>query len=297
MGESRVISVVTLVSDPQALALVPSLVNKIGRLLRAKPTVLSDYEAVAFEVEELHERQEQAVRAMVAERPVDVAVTGSDNRKKRILVCDMDSTVVTTECIDELAELLGIRAEVAAITERTMNGELGFTQSVQARVKLLAGLDEAAIERLLAERIHLVSGARTLVRTMQAAGAYTALVSGGFTCFTGPIAARAGFEEHRANRLEIADGRLTGNLLPPILDAEAKLAAMDEFVTRFAATRDDVLAAGDGANDIPMIEAAGLGVGFRPHRKVAKAARIIVRHGDLSALLFIQGYARSDFMT
>jgi phosphoserine phosphatase len=288
-------TVVTLVSDPEALALVPAVVAAAAQALRAEPVVLSDHEAVAFEVE----GDGAALRLVLAEildgLPVDVAVTPSKDRKKRILLCDMDSTVITTECIDELADLLGIRPQVAEITERTMNGELDFKASVTARVELLAGLEESVIERLLAERIELMPGAVTLVRTMREAGAHTALVSGGFSQFTGPVAARAGFEEHRANRLEIEGGRLTGRLVPPLLDADAKLAALDEFVERFGVSHADVLAAGDGANDIPMIQAAGLGVGFRPHAKVAAAARVVVRHGDLTALLFIQGYRKSEF--
>ena len=289
-------SVVTLVSDPQALALGPALVREVARLLEAEATTLSDHEAVAFEVDRLDGTRRALLREILGDRPVDVAVTPSANRRKRILICDMDSTVITTECVDELAELLGIRAEVAQITERTMNGELDFARSLEARVRLLAGLPVSAIDRLLAERIELTAGAATLVRTMRNGGAHTALVSGGFTSFTGPIAARAGFAEHRANQLDVVDQLLTGRLLPPLLDADAKLAALDGFVARFSVTRDDVLAAGDGANDIPMIEAAGLGVGFRPHWRVAEAARVVVRHADLTALLFIQGYTKSDFV-
>ncbi|WP_027134070.1 phosphoserine phosphatase SerB [Geminicoccus roseus] len=290
-------TVVTLVSDPEALALVPALVAEAGRVLRAEPLVLSDHEAVAFEVPEVTPEMRRALADLVGERPIDLAVTPSENRRKQILLCDMDSTIITTECIDELAEVVGIRAEVAEITQRTMNGELDFAASVTARVKLLAGLEESVIDRLLAERIELTPGAATLVRTMRENGAHTALVSGGFTRFTAPVAARAGFEEHRANELEIVGQRLTGRLLPPLLDADAKLRALDEFVERFDLSHADVLAAGDGANDIPMIQAAGLGVGFRPHAKVAQAARVVVRHGDLTALLFIQGYPKSEFLS
>lgn len=289
--------VVTLVSDPEALALVPALVAEIARALGAEPQILSDHEAVAFEVESLAPDLRHQLSEILGERPIDLAITPSLERRKRILLCDMDSTVITTECIDELADLLGIRAKVAEITERTMNGELDFAASLTARVKLLAGLEVAAIDRLLEERIHLTAGAATLVRTMRAAGAHTALVSGGFTRFTAPVAARAGFEEQRANELEVAGQKLTGRLLPPLLDGDAKLQTLDEFVARFGVSRSDVLAAGDGANDIAMIQAAGLGVGFRPHAKVAAAAQVVIRHGDLSALLFLQGYAKSEFLT
>ncbi|HEX2527275.1 MAG TPA: phosphoserine phosphatase SerB [Geminicoccus sp.] len=288
-------NVVTLVSDPEALALVPDLVTGLAQALGAEPEVLADREAVAFRLPAVDQELRQRLTGILDNQPVDIVVTPAANRTKRILICDMDSTVITTECIDELADLLGIRAEVAAITEHTMNGELDFASSVKARVALLEGLEESAIERLLAERIHLTPGAGTLVRTMRAHGAHTALISGGFTRFTGPVAARAGFDEHRANELEIADHRLTGRLLPPLLDADAKLRALDELAARLGLARDDVLAAGDGANDIPMIKAAGLGVGFRPHAKVAAVAPAVIRNGDLTALLFIQGYPKSAF--
>ncbi|WP_159710458.1 phosphoserine phosphatase SerB [Geminicoccus flavidas] len=288
-------TVVTLVSDPDARLLTPALVAEASRALRAEVVVLSDGEAVALEVDQAASALAPVLADIVGERRVDVAVTSSGNRRKRVLLCDMDSTIITTECIDELADLLGIRAEVAAITERTMNGELDFASSVKARVQLLAGLEEGAIDRLLAERIHLMSGARTLVGTMRAHGARTALVSGGFTRFTAPVAARAGFDEHHANLLEIQDGRLTGRLVPPLLDADAKLRTLDEITGRLGLGRADALCAGDGANDIPMIRAAGLGVGFRPHAKVAKAAPVVIRYGDLTALLFIQGYPRNAF--
>jgi phosphoserine phosphatase len=288
--------IATLISDPTARALDPGLVAELGKALHAEPEILAPDEAVAFRIGQADEGTRRSLAGIVGERPIDVVVTPVSNRTKRILICDMDSTVITTECIDELADLLSIRAQVAEITERTMNGELDFAQSVKARVALLEGLADSAIEKLLAERIHLTPGAATLVRTMRADRAYTALVSGGFSRFTGPVAARAGFDENRANELEIVDHRLTGRLLPPLLDANAKLQVLDELVARFGLTRDDVLAVGDGANDIPMIQAAGLGVGFRPHAKVAEVAPAVIRHGDLTALLFIQGYPKSAFV-
>jgi phosphoserine phosphatase len=288
-------NVVTLVGAPDAQALAPALVADLARVLDAEPEVLAEREAVAFRLAADGARIRARLAGPLDGQPVDIVVTPAANRAKRILICDMDSTVITTECVDELAELLGIRDQVAAITERTMNGELDFASSVKARVALLEGLEERAVERLLSERIHLTPGARTLVRTMRAHGAFTALISGGFTRFTGPVAARAGFDEHCANELETKAGRLTGRLLPPLLDGDAKLRALDELAARLGLARDDVLAAGDGANDIPMIQAAGLGVGFRPHAKVAAVAPAVIRHGDLTALLFIQGYPKSAF--
>jgi phosphoserine phosphatase len=208
----------------------------------------------------------------------------------------MDSTMIQQECIDELAAEADVGDRVADITARAMNGELDFEAALNERVGLLKGQPEAIIAHVLATRITHMPGARVLVQTMKAQGAFCALVSGGFTAFTGQVAAALGFDEHRANTLEVADGHLTGSVARPILGREAKLEALDQITARLGLTRADVLAVGDGMNDLMMLENAGIGVAL--HAKPALQARCDVRvnHGDLTALLFIQGYARADFV-
>lgn len=225
----------------------------------------------------------------------DVNRIPTANRRKRILIADMDSTMIPVECIDEIAAEAGIGARVAAITERAMAGELDFEAALRERVSLLAGFPVVGLERVLAERIALNPGGRLLVRTMAEHGAHTALVSGGFTWFTERVGALAGFAENRANRLEIADGRLTGRAVPPILGRAAKLEALDEICAREGLTRADALALGDGANDLAMIEAAGLGVGVRPKPALAAKADAVIREADLSAVLHLQGFETPDF--
>ena len=216
-------------------------------------------------------------------------------RRKRLFVADMDSTMIGQECIDELADYVGLKAHVAAITERAMRGEIAFEPALRERVALLKGLPVAIVEEVIAKRITLTPGARTLVATMRANGARTCLVSGGFTLFTGRIAAMIGFDEHRGNVLSIEDGKLAGRVEEPILGRDAKLAALIELRDRLGLSPQDTLAAGDGANDIPMIEAAGLGVAYRAKPKVADAAHARIDRGDLTALLYLQGYARAGF--
>ncbi len=226
---------------------------------------------------------------------VDVAVLPAQGLRKRLLAADMDSTMIEVECIDELADYAGRKAEVAAVTERAMRGELDFEAALEARVALLAGLDEAAIDRCRQERVTLTPGARTLVRTMGAHGAWTLLVSGGFTRFAEPVAEAIGFEASAANRLEVQEGRLSGRVLKPILGAEGKKRAMLEAAAARGLPREALLAVGDGANDIPMVEAAGLGVAYRAKPALAAAADARVEANDLTALLYMQGYSRRDW--
>ena len=225
----------------------------------------------------------------------DVAVLPVQGLRKRLLAADMDSTMIEVECIDELADYAGRKAEVAAVTERAMRGELDFEAALEARVALLAGLDEAAIDRCREERVTLTRGARTLVRTMRAHGAWTLLVSGGFTRFASPVAEAIGFDASAANRLEIQEGRLSGRVLKPILGAEGKKRAMLEAAAARGLPREALLAVGDGANDIAMIEAAGMGVGYRAKPALAAAADARVEANDLTALLYMQGYSRRDW--
>lgn len=238
---------------------------------------------------------ESVLREALGGERVDVVVQPAEGRRKKMLIADMDSTMIDQECIDELADVVGLKAQVADITQRAMNGEIAFEPALRERVALLAGLDFAVIESLIENRLTLASGGRELVATMRRHGAWTALVSGGFDAFTGPIASRLGFDEHRANRLVSAGGRLTGTVVEPILGRAAKAQALVDISAMHGFTPDDVMAVGDGANDLDMIQLAGAGVAIHAKPSVAAAARIRVDHGDLTALLYMQGYRRSEF--
>lgn len=228
---------------------------------------------------------------------LDVIVQPAANREKRLLVADMDSTMITVECIDELADYAGIKPQIAAITEAAMRGELDFEGALDARVALLAGLDESVIERCLAERVQIMPGAVALVRTMRARGGTAILVSGGFTRFAEPVAARIGFDRAIANVLEIAEGKLTGKVGKPIVGADTKLRTL--LAAREAADLPDhaTLAVGDGANDLSMIGAAGLGVAYHAKPIVAAGAAARIDHNDLTALLYAQGIPRAEWVT
>jgi len=226
---------------------------------------------------------------------IDLVIQPSENRQKKMLIADMDSTMIQQECIDELAGEAGVGERVADITARAMNGELDFEGALIERVGLLKGLDVSVIERVLENRITLMPGGHELLATMKVNGAYCALVSGGFVQFTGAIAAKLGFDENRANTLLSAEGRLTGDVARPILGRDAKVAALKEILDRLDITPDQVMAVGDGANDLGMLQLAGAGVALHAKPSVAAQCDIRINHGDLTALLYIQGYARSDF--
>ena len=234
------------------------------------------------------------------ETEYDIVVQPSTNRRKMLLVSDMDSTMITVECIDELADYAGIKPEIAAITERAMAGELDFAEALKARVALLAGLSENIVAQCLAERVRPMAGAETLVRNMNAWGAHSILVSGGFTSFTGPVAEMLGLIEVHANELEYKDGKLTGALVGAIVDSEAKRRVLEAAARVHNIPLSGAVVVGDGANDLPMIAAAveghGLGVGYHPRSALAAAANFSVRHNDLTALLFAQGMHRSDWL-
>ena len=236
-----------------------------------------------------------ALGEVIGERRLDAVLQPAAGRRKRLLLADMDSTVIGQECIDELADVAGLKARVAEITERAMRGEIAFEPALRERVALLRGLPASTVDRVLAERITLTPGALALVRTMRAAGGYCALVSGGFTLFTGPVAARVGFDEDRANLLDLDGGFLAGTVAEPILGREAKLERLVALRAELGLPPEAVMAVGDGANDLAMLGAAGLGVAFRAKPAVAAAAHARVDHADLDALLFLQGYQRSDF--
>jgi phosphoserine phosphatase len=218
------------------------------------------------------------------------------HRRKKLFLADMDSTMIGQECIDELADMVGKKAQVADITERTMRGELVFETSLRARVALLEGLDANVVDTVIAERVKLTPGGPELVRTMRANGAWTALVSGGFTLFTSRIAKTIGFDENRANTLLVENGRFTGKVAEPILGREAKFETLVELRAARGLVKDETMAVGDGANDLGMIGEAGLGVAFHAKPAVAAAAEARIDHGDLTALLFAQGYKRAEFV-
>lgn len=226
---------------------------------------------------------------------VDMVVQRAEGRKKRLLIADMDSTMIRQECIDELADEAGVGARVAEITARAMNGELDFEGALRERVGLLKGLPEAVIDQVLRDRITLMPGGRVLLATMKAQGAHAALVSGGFTAFTSAVAGWLGFEENRANTLHVEAGKLAGTVAEPILGKEAKLVALNEITARLGITPAAAIAVGDGANDLPMLLAAGTGVALHAKPRVQADCEVRVNHGDLTALLYLQGYTRDDF--
>ena len=226
---------------------------------------------------------------------VDLVIQAAAGRKKKMLLADMDSTMIQQECIDELAEEAGVGARVKEITARAMNGELDFEGALIERVGLLKGLPESVIAKVLAERITLMPGGRQLLATMKAEGAYAALVSGGFTAFTSSVAEQLGFDENRANTLLAADGKLTGEAGRPILGREAKVEALEQITARLGISEPDVIAVGDGANDLGMLQRAGAGVALHAKPSVAAECDIRINHGDLTALLYIQGYSHDAF--
>lgn len=290
--------IATLLTDPRKAGLSAALVARAAQGLSGiQPDWLA--EGIACDLylpNELDRAEADAIlRDALAGEPVDVAVQDAEHRRKRLLLADMDSTMIDQECIDELADEVGLKPQVSAITERSMRGEIAFKPALRERVALLKGLDTGVIARILEGRITLAAGARTLVATMRRHGAWTALVSGGFESFTGPIAEKLGFDEHRANRLLTEGAMLSGTVAEPILGREAKAETLLEICSRLGVTPDDAIAVGDGANDLDMIALAGTGVALHAKPAVAAAARFRIDHGDLTALLFIQGFHRAEF--
>ena len=240
---------------------------------------------------------ERTLRDLLAGTALDVAVQDAATRRKSLLVADMDSTMIDQECIDELADEAGVKDYVAAITARSMNGEIAFEPALRERVGLLKDLPLSVIDKVLRERITLASGGKTLIATMRANGAWTALVSGGFTAFTGPVAAMLGFDENQANILNEANGKLTGTVSEPILGREAKAEALRRICAGHGIEIAQSIAVGDGANDLDMLKLAGTGVALHAKPAVAAQARIRIDHGDLTALLYLQGYRQAEFAT
>ena len=238
---------------------------------------------------------ETTVRAAIGTQAIDVVVQPSQRRKKRLLVADLESTIIENEMLEELADFLGMRAHVAEITRRAMNGEIDFVAALNERVALLRGMPTSILDEA-ATRIRLMPGAPALIATLRRAGVCTALVSGGFAVFAEPVAARLGFDRVVANRLEIANGKLTGRLIPPIVTGATKHETLLALTSELGLTLSDTMAVGDGANDLPMLQAAGLGIAFRAKPAVAAASRWRIEHGDLTALLYIQGYRQAEII-
>jgi len=297
--------VLTLIAAPNGPALSDHALEHLARDLAAAgiqataPVWLSDGEAADVEIIGSDRDTVMSIASQaVTESNVDIGVQPTAGRRKRLLIADMDSTIIQQECIDELADAMGRRDEVSRITERAMRGEIDFEEALRERAAMLAGLDATAMETVYLERITLTPGAKTLVATMRANGAMTALVSGGFTFFSQRVRERAGFDIDQANELFIDDsGQLTGQVASPILGKAAKLQALNDLSAERGLDLIETMAVGDGANDLAMIEAAGLGVAFHAKPAVAAKADVQVIRNDLTALLFLQGYRRDEFIT
>jgi len=291
--------IATLIANPAKAALVPSLGIKASAAVNATGLYwLADGIACDIPLPSglSADDADATLRAALDGASVDVVVQEQDRRRKKILIADMDSTMIQQECIDELAEEAGLREHVAAITARAMNGEIAFEPALRERVALLKGLPLQVIDKVIATRITLTPGGPELVRTMRKHGAYTALVSGGFTSFTHRIAEMIGFNEDRANLLLDDGAKLTGVVAEPILGREAKVERLEEIADRLGLSPDDAIAVGDGANDLGMIQLAGTGVALHAKPAVAAEAKVRIDHGDLTALLYIQGYRKTDFV-
>ncbi|MEL6452681.1 MAG: phosphoserine phosphatase SerB [Pseudomonadota bacterium] len=288
--------VCTLLTDPATPSLDHALVGNLRNAWGGGDVQwLAVDEAAAFGLAEMPGNRWE-VWADLQALGVDLIIVPADGRRKRLLLADMDSTMIQQECIDELADVAGVGDRVKDITARAMNGELDFEAAIRARVGLLRDLPVGVIDEVLETRITYMPGAATLLATMKAHGAYAALVSGGFTAFTASVAGHLGFDENRANTLLVAGGVLTGEVGVPILGQQAKVDALHEITARLGLSPSDVLAVGDGANDLGMLGLAGLGVALHAKPAVAAQCDVRVNFGDLTALLYLQGYARSEFV-
>jgi len=302
MAPSPTSHVATLLADPAKPALEDAILAAARALLPGAAGPFWLAEGIAADIPfnaanaALRALADQ-VRARLGGAPIDVVLQPAHGRRKKLYLTDMDSTVIEQECIDELADFAGLKEHVAKITERAMNGEIAFEPALRERVALLKDLPVSVVDEVIEKRITLMPGGRTLAATLRRHGVHTCLVSGGFTLFTARIAGMIGFDEHRGNVLMVENGKLAGRVEEPILGKEAKLATLRELTARHGLKPEDSLVSGDGANDMPMIEAAGLGIAFRAKPVVAAAAPARIDHGDLTALLYVQGYRREEFAT
>ena len=286
--------VATLIANPAHPVLTPELAHSAMRALGATGLYwLAD--GIACDIPVRLDDGLAALSKVLDGAPVDFAIQRQEGRRKKMLIADMDSTMIEQECIDELAGMIGLKDKVAAITARAMNGEIDFEPALRERVALLKGMPVRVVQKVIEEKITLMPGGGALVRTMKRHGAYTALVSGGFTAFSGPIAATIGFDENRANELLSSDGVFTGRVAEPILGKQAKLEALHQIAARLGIAAQDVIAVGDGANDLLMLQAAGAGVALHAKPSVAAQAKIRLDFSDLTGLLYLQGYRKSEF--
>ena len=292
--------VATLIANPSNPILTPELAERVAASVESSGLYwLADGIACDIVLADGTDGNtaEMALRAVLGEAPIDLAVQNADTRRKRFLIADMDSTMIGQECIDELAAEVGLKDKVATITARAMNGEIAFEPALRERVGLLKGLPLGVIDDVITRRITLTPGGIELVRTMKAKGHYTALVSGGFTLFTGPVAEKIGFDENRANILNAENGALSGTVTEPILGRQAKVDALLDIAASLGVSAADAIAVGDGANDLGMLEIAGSGVALHAKPVVAEQAQFRIDHGDLTALLYLQGYRRHEFVS
>lgn len=292
--------VATLICNPANPALDSTVVDGALAVLPSPGAAEWLFDEVAVDIPFDGSDDIKAIEARLQQArgdlPIDIVVQPRAFRRKKLFLADMDSTMIGQECVDELADFAGLKPHVAAITERAMRGEIAFEPALRERVALLRDLPVGVVDEVLAKRITPTPGGRELVMTMRAHGAWTCLISGGFTLFTSRIAATLGFQENRANELVVADGRLAGEVREPIVGRAAKLATLEELREAFDLDAIDTLVVGDGANDLGMIEAAGLGVAYHAKPAVAAAAAARIDHGDLTALLYAQGYRRDEFV-
>ncbi len=291
--------VATLIANPSNPVLVPAIAEQAADAVKASGLYwLADGIAcdIALRDDTDIEAAEANILAVIGSAPIDLVIQEAETRRKKLLIADMDSTMIDQECIDELAAEVGLKEKVADITARAMNGEIAFEPALRERVALLKGLPLSVVDEVIAKRITLTSGGLELIATMKAKGYYTALVSGGFTVFTSRIGATLGFDENRANVLLEENGILTGLVEEPILGKQAKVDALNEIAERLGISTDDALAVGDGANDLGMLQLAGSGVALHAKPTVSAQARMRIDHGDLTALLYIQGYRKTDFV-
>ena len=289
--------IATFLCDPARPNLDPALVESLRNAWGGGDVVWLAVDEAAEVTLATQPGNTSEVWQICQDQGVDLIIQPAANRRKKMLIADMDSTMIQQECIDELADEAGVGARVAAITARAMNGELDFEAAIDERVGLLAGLPEAIIDEVLKTRITYMPGGDVLVNTMRGQRAYAALVSGGFTAFTARVAAVLGFHENRANTLEIADAKLTGKVVRPILGQDAKLEALNGITATLGITPDDAIAVGDGMNDLLMLANAGTGVALHGKPALQEKVQVRVNYGDLTALLYIQGYSKSEFVT
>lgn len=293
--------VLTAISAPARPAITADLVAKIQSLIKVEHEISWLMQDVAVDFLIPHHLDfanlQAEVKIALARAPIDIALQPVKGRRKQLLLADMDSTMIQQECIDELADEVGLKDSVSSITARAMRGEIDFEPALKERVALLKGLDLSVVDSLFKSRITYTPGGKTLIQTMKANGAYCALVSGGFTHFTSRIRAELGFDEDRANLLLEENGRLSGNVGLPILGKDAKRQRLHELANQLKLDLSQSMAVGDGANDLAMIEEAGAGVALHAKPAVAAQARFVIDHGDLTGLLFLQGYKDSEFVT